>query len=65
MSTLEVTLVFSLGVVCLAFLGIGIGVLTRRSAIRGSCGGLMAQTESEHCGICGQSVGSCQEEERQ
>ena len=57
---IEVTLLFTLIVLLLTCAGIGLGSLLGRSAIRGSCGGIMSDQTQEDCHICGRKVGSCE-----
>ncbi|WP_206201901.1 (Na+)-NQR maturation NqrM [Terasakiella sp. SH-1] len=42
----------SFGVVILVIAGMAIGVMFKRKPIQGSCGGLNAIDDSDHCVVC-------------
>ena len=56
---IEITLLLSLFVFLLACLCVGVGALFGRSAIRGSCGGVMSGDTQGECQVCGRPTDSC------
>ncbi|MBL4784766.1 MAG: (Na+)-NQR maturation NqrM [Cohaesibacteraceae bacterium] len=50
------TFVLAFGVLLLIVLGMSIGVIFRQKPITGSCGGLNAISDADHCVVCKQSI---------
>ena len=40
-------------IICLAFLGLAIGLILKNQPIKGSCGGMANLDEGSECQICG------------
>lgn len=55
------TILFTLGLFGLCFLGLGIGALLGgRSRIKGSCGGVASGNADESCSVCGGDPDRCE-----
>ena len=42
-------------IICLAFLGLAIGLILQNQPIKGSCGGMANLDEGSECQICGRT----------
>ena len=42
-------------IICLAFLGLAIGLILKNQPIKGSCGGMANLDEGSECQICGRT----------
>ena len=42
-------------IICLAFLGLAIGLILKNQPIKGSCGGMVNLDEGSECQICGRT----------
>tara|TARA_E500000331_G_C16615960_1_gene437987 strand:- start:65 stop:241 length:177 start_codon:yes stop_codon:yes gene_type:complete len=42
-------------IICLAFLGLAIGLILKNQPIKGSCGGMANLEEGSECQICGRT----------
>ncbi|WP_316863434.1 (Na+)-NQR maturation NqrM [uncultured Cohaesibacter sp.] len=50
------TFIVAFGAFLIVVVGMAIGVMFKRKPIAGSCGGLNAISDADHCLICGASV---------
>ena len=50
------TFVFAFGFFMLVMAGMAVGVMFKRKPIAGSCGGLNAISDADHCVVCGSAV---------
>ncbi|PLW78378.1 (Na+)-NQR maturation NqrM [Cohaesibacter celericrescens] len=50
------TFVFAFGFFLLVVAGMSVGVMFKRKPIAGSCGGLNAISDADHCIVCGTQV---------
>jgi uncharacterized protein len=50
------TFLFAFGAFLVIMLGMSVGVMFKRKPIAGSCGGLNAISDADHCLICGSAV---------
>lgn len=55
------TILLSIGLVCLLFAAMAIGVMLGRQPIKGSCGGMSALGLKGDCEICGGDRAKCEE----
>lgn len=50
------TFLFAFATLLIIMLGMAIGVMFKRKPIAGSCGGLNAISDADHCLVCGTAV---------
>lgn len=55
------TILLSIGLVCILFAAMAIGVMLGRQPIKGSCGGMSALGLKGDCEICGGDRTKCEE----
>ena len=56
------TLLFSLGILALLFIFMGLGLILKRQPLQGSCGGIKALGLGEECEVCGGDANKCERE---
>lgn len=50
------TFVFAFGLLMLIMLGMALGVILMGKTIKGSCGGLNAISDADHCVVCNKEI---------
>ncbi|MEM9756514.1 MAG: (Na+)-NQR maturation NqrM [Pseudomonadota bacterium] len=50
------TFLFAFGLLLIVILGMAIGVMVRGQTIKGSCGGLNAIADADHCLVCKREI---------
>lgn len=50
------TFLFSFGLLMLVTLGMSVGVILKGKTIKGSCGGLNAIADADHCVVCKKEI---------
>ncbi|MDQ2093355.1 (Na+)-NQR maturation NqrM [Rhodalgimonas zhirmunskyi] len=50
------TAILAFGILCLIMLGMAVGVIFSGRRIKGSCGGLNAIADADHCLVCNKEI---------